>query len=139
MNKENYQFSIDVKTRYNETDQGGRIYHSHYFVWFDIARTELFSSLGINYAELEAAGIFIVIKKIECDYIRPAHFNQLLTIKINHVKLNKVKLEFYYQVLHGKIELAKAYTKLAFIDNKGKLLQIPNKIREKITENIDLT
>ena len=123
---------MDIQTRYNETDQGGRIYHSNYFVWFDIARTRFFSSIDIDYAELEKSGIFIVIKKAECEYIRPAHYNQLLTIKINEVKLNRVRLEFFYQVYHEDVEIAKAYTKLAFINNKGKLLTIPDNIRDKI-------
>jgi len=35
--------------RYAETDQMGVVYHSNFFVWFEIGRVELFRELGVAY------------------------------------------------------------------------------------------
>ena len=124
----------EIRTRYVETDQGGRIYHSNFFVWLDICRTEYFLSKGISYEDLEKSGLYIVVKKVECDYFKPALYNQELTIGIKYVKFSNIKLEFKYQILFGDILIAQAYTKLAFTDDAGKLIKIPKEIKQVFDE-----
>ena len=45
--------AIEVKVRYQETDQMGVVYHGNYFTWFEIARVQLLEDLGCPYRELE--------------------------------------------------------------------------------------
>ncbi len=49
------------RVRYIETDQMGIVYHSNYYVWFDIGRTELMRSLGYTYTKLENQGILLPV------------------------------------------------------------------------------
>lgn len=118
----------EIITRYSETDQGGRIYHANYLVWLDVARTDYFRSIGIAYDELERLGYYLVIKNISCDFLSPSHYNECLTIQINKVKLSSVKLEFYYKIFKDNIDIATAYTKLAFVNEKGELIKIPHHV-----------
>src|SRR5438445_13134126 len=54
-----------VRVRYAETDQMGVVYHSNYFIWFEVGRVELIRSLGIEYKkkEMKATCPFLVPKK----------------------------------------------------------------------------
>ena len=49
--------TASVRVRYAETDQMGVVYHSNYFVWFEVGRCELLRALGWSYRELEAGGV----------------------------------------------------------------------------------
>ncbi len=127
-------FSNTIKVRYNETDKGGRVYHSNYLVWLDMTRTEFLRSLGISYAELEEEGIFIVVRKAEIEYFSSAEFDKEYTITIDSISLDKIKLDFYYSVndnINEKL-IAKAFTKLVIINKIGKPIKIPDHLKEKL-------
>ena len=125
-------FTTHIKTRYHETDQGGRIYHSNYLVWLDIARTEYLAFCGLEYATLEQEGLFIVVKKVECDYLKPALFNQKIGISIIAIEKFQASFAFTYEIFYDKIILSRACTRLVCINDKGKLIKIPEKIAKKI-------
>lgn len=127
-------FSNTIKVRYNETDKGGRVYHSNYLVWLDMTRTEFLRSLGISYAELEEQGIFIVVRKAEIEYFSSAEFDKEYIITIDSIQLDKIKLDFYYTVKDNINEtlITKAFTKLVIINKIGKPIKIPDHLKEKL-------
>ena len=127
-------FSNTITVRYNETDKGGRVYHSNYFVWLDMTRTEFLRSLGLSYAKLEDEGIYIVVRKAEIEYFASAEFDKEYTITIDSINLDKIKLDFYYSVTDNINEtlIAKAYTKLVIINKIGKPIKIPDHLKEKL-------
>ena len=43
--------------RYAETDQMGVVYHANYLIWFELGRTAFTKSIGLDYLEMEEAGI----------------------------------------------------------------------------------
>src|SRR5258708_28895521 len=45
------------RVRYAETDQMGVVHHANYFVWFEFARTEFCRKYGVDYRQMEAAGV----------------------------------------------------------------------------------
>ncbi|HSE62924.1 MAG TPA: thioesterase family protein, partial [Thermoanaerobaculia bacterium] len=55
----------DLRVRYSETDQMGIVYHAHYLVWFEIGRTEWCRAAGIPYSDMEKAGLFIPVTRVE--------------------------------------------------------------------------
>ena len=48
----------------------GVVHHAAYIPWLEMGRTELLRDAGISYAQLEAAGTFLVIVKLSCSYRR---------------------------------------------------------------------
>src|SRR5271155_2458093 len=89
---------IQVRVRYAETDRMGLLHHANYFVYFEMARTELLRQRGISYREVEDAGHFLVIVDIGCKFKRPARYDDLLTIKTTVVRMTHVKIVHHYQV-----------------------------------------
>ena len=82
------EYEFQLRVRYRETDAQGRVHHSNYLNYFEIARVEMLRASGRNYKDLETAGIFLVVTKAICDYHRGAVYDDLLTIKakVTHAK-----------------------------------------------------
>ena len=95
-----------IRVRYAETDQMGVVYHSNYFPYFEVARVESFRQLGVSYAEIEKMGVFMPVVDVHARYLRPALYDDLLTIKtsIKELPLHH-KVEFHHEVFNEKGEL----------------------------------
>ena len=74
---------VTVRVRYAETDRMGLLHHANYFVYFEMARTEMLRQRGISYREIEDSGHLLVIIDIGCKFKRPAQYDDVLTIRTN--------------------------------------------------------
>ena len=98
-----------LRVRYAETDQMGVVYHSNYFPWFETARAESIRQLGFSYADMEKLGIIMPVIEVQCRYIRPAVYDDLLRIKVILKELPvHHKIEFHHEVFNEKDELLAA-------------------------------
>ena len=129
-------FSITTRVRYQETDKGGRVYHSNYLVWLDMARTEYLRSKGIVYAELEDAGYFLVVKEINLNYRASARFDDEVRIDITKIIKQKFRVDFHYNIVHNLDDklMVSAFVQVVCINKSGKPIIIPNMITEIIKE-----
>lgn len=117
-----FQSSTQVRVRYAETDQMDVVYHGNYAQYFEVARAEAIRKLGFTYKDMEALGTYMPIVELHCKFIRPAHYDDLLTI---HVVLKELpgdhRIEFHHEVFNesGKL-LTIGRIVLYFIDSKTK-------------------
>ena len=111
-----------VRVRYAETDQMGVVYHSNYFPYFEVARAEAIRDLGYTYADMEKEGVMMPIAEVQAKYLRPAFYDQLLTIKTILKELPAHhKIEFYQEVFNENGELlATGRVVLYFMEIKTK-------------------
>ncbi len=95
-----------IRVRYAETDQMGVVYHSNYFPYFESARTESIRQLGFTYADMEKMGVIMPVVDVHCRYLRPALYDELLTIKtiLKELPLHH-KVEYHHEVYNEKEEL----------------------------------
>ena len=116
-----------LRARYQETDRMGIVYHSNYFIWFEIGRTELFRKIGISYPDLEKNGYFLVVTETNCKYKAPATYDNELEILTQLTELKNSILTFYYEVigLH-KIRFALDCTDSRHKDWRVRQRQIPS-------------
>lgn len=107
-----------VRVRYAETDQMGIVYHGNYAQYFEIARTECFeASSGMTYESLEAQGIMLPLLELQVKYLKPAKYNQVLTIKSIVNELPAVRLKLEYEIYNEQQELiTTGKTTLVFVD-----------------------
>lgn len=61
-------FETKVQVRYAETDQMGVVYHANYLIWFELGRSALLDSVGLDYAELERAGFVSPVLNVEASF-----------------------------------------------------------------------
>ena len=111
---------IQLRVRYAETDQMGVVYHSNYFPYFESARAESIRQLGFTYADMEKMGIIMPVIEVQCRYLRPALYDDLLTVKVILKELPvHHKIEFHHEVFNEKKELlATARIILYFMEAK---------------------
>jgi acyl-CoA thioester hydrolase len=120
---------VTVRVRYAETDRMGLLHHANYFVYFEMARTEVLRQRGISYREIEDAGHFLVIVDIDCKFKRPAHYDDLLTVRTTVERVTHVKIVHRYEVFRDGVLLAEGHSTLACVDRDGKPQALPELLR----------
>jgi len=124
-----------VRVRYAETDQMGVVYHSNYFLYFEVARVESFRQLGILYADMEKDGMIMPVVDVHAKYIRPAVYDDLLTIKttIKEMPLHH-KVEFHHEVFNENDELLCVGKIILYVMEKEgmKRTVMPEALKKKI-------
>lgn len=58
----------------------GVVYHGHYAQFYEIGRTESLRNLGFTYKDMEANGIILPVTDIHSRFLRPARYDDLLTV-----------------------------------------------------------
>ena len=116
---------IQVRVRYAETDRMGLLHHANYLVYFEQARTELLRDRGRTYKDLEDAGFYLVVAKLEVKYKSPAHYDDVLTIRTTVTRASPVRLEHKYEVFRDRTLVAEGLSTLACVDAAGKLHPMP--------------
>ena len=95
-----------IRVRYAETDQMGIVYHSNFFPYFEVARAESIRHLGFTYADMEKMGVIMPVVDVHARYLRPALYDDLLTIKTSLKELPlHHKIGFHHEVFNEKEEL----------------------------------
>jgi acyl-CoA thioester hydrolase len=123
---------INIRVRYAETDRMGYVYYGHYAAYFEVARVEMLRSIGFTYKKLEDEGVMLPVLDFSIKYIRPAYYDDLLTIKTTISELPSARIRFQYETYNEKQELLnKAETTLVFVSTKtGKPTQPPSDLME---------
>ena len=118
---------IKIRPRYCETDQGGVVHHSVYPVWFEMGRTELLRANGIAYKDMERAGVFFVMARLEVRYRQPAMYDEELELVTTCINVTSSKVEHSYQLKRvcDSSLLAEGSSTLACLDKSGKVRRVP--------------
>jgi len=128
------EHEIKFRVRYGETDQMKYVYYGNYAQYFELGRVEWLRNLGVSYKSMEEQGIMLPVMNLNIDYIQPAKYDDLLTLKTTLIKIPSVKIEFKFEIFNEKEELlTKGFTALVFIDIKRNR---PTRAPEYITEKL---
>lgn len=92
------QHDTQVRVRYGEVDRMGFFYHSHYVELFDIGRTELMRKIGLTNFEIEKSGIELPVRKVDIDYMMPALYDDLLTVRTIMQQMPRATIRFDYEI-----------------------------------------
>lgn len=112
-----YTTEIQIRVRYGETDQMGYVYYGNYAGYFEVARIDALRQLGVSYKNLEKDGIILPVFSYSIKFLKPAYFDDELTIKTIIKELPLVRIKFEYETYNEKGDLLnKAETTLVFID-----------------------
>lgn len=127
------QGAIRLRVRYCECDPMGVAHHSSYIAWLEVARTELLRECGVSYADLERAGTFLVITRLEVKYRRAIRYDDVIEVRTTWNGGSKVKIEHTYEVhiaeragVPATETAAIAHTTLACVDAEGKIMMLPD-------------
>ncbi len=131
-----YKFNTQVRVRYAEADPMNVVYYGNYAQYFEVGRVESLRNLGISYKGIEDMGIKLPVVELNIKYLRPAKYDDLLTIKSQIKELpTEHKIIFDQEIYNeeGKL-LTIGKVKLYFMDSKlGKRASMPASMLEKLS------
>ncbi len=125
---------VEVRVRYAETDRMGVVYHAHYFLYFEMGRTELMRSTGLSYRELEARGVFLVVVEANARYHANVGYDETIRVRTRVGEVGRVRLRFDYEAFAGDKLLAEGFTTLACVDGRGKVRALPEEVTRLLRE-----
>lgn len=115
----------------------GIVYHGNYAVYCEVARVEFFRQIGLPYKELEDSGIMLPVTELKMKYIKPAFYDDLLTIETSIPEIpTGVRIHFDYKIFNEKKELlTEASSELAFISTSNKRpVRCPKEMSDRLRE-----
>lgn len=117
-----YTHTTQVRVRYSETDQMSFVYYGQYAAYFEVGRVEAMRALGIRYAALESEhGILMPVMTMNVRYLRPALYDDLLTLNTSIVRLPENDIVFLTEIFRDNGKLAVSGTvKLCFLESEFK-------------------
>ena len=126
-----------IRVRYAETDPMKYVYYGIYAQYFEVARVELFRTLGISYDEIENQGIWLPVSEYSIKYLKPALYDEILEIHTFIKKIPGVRVEFEYEIYNSsKEKITEAKTTLFFLESKtNKVIKCPLFLMEFIEKN----
>ncbi|HOG94466.1 MAG TPA: thioesterase family protein [Opitutaceae bacterium] len=128
------QAQAEVVVRYAETDMMGVVYHGSYLPWFEVGRTHLLRQHGVVYRQLETEGFFLPVLEVNVRYLRPARYDDTITIVTTLREKPVLRIRLDYEVRRGDELLATGQTTHAFIDRNGRPVRPPTVFSEKMDE-----
>lgn len=126
--------NLKTRVRYGETDQMGYVYYGNYAQFFEMGRVEWLRQLNVSYKSMENSGVMLPVLNLNVNYIKPAKYDDLLTVKTTLKKIPSVRIEFDFEVFNEKnVLLTTGFTSLVFIDmKKNRPMRCPDYLLEKI-------
>lgn len=129
--------SVRLRARYSETDQMRLVYHTHYLVWCEIARTEYMRQAGLPYSELEAQGTFLAVAEASIRYHAAARYDDPIRVDAWIERARSRTVTFGYTVWREgdrALRLASATTTLVAMDVNGGARSLPASLVRALEE-----
>lgn len=125
---------FETRVYYEDTDLAGIVYYANYLRYIERARTEFVRTLGIDQTALrDEAGIVFAVRRVEADYLTPAHFDDELVITTAPTAVSGARLTLHQQVLRGDVLNFDALVTLAALRRDGRPARLPADLRAQLT------
>ena len=108
-----------IRVRYADTDQMGYMYYGNYAEFYEVGRVEMLRELGLTYKSMEESGIIMPVTDLKCKYLKPALYDEEITVKVILEQMPSVRIHFKYELFNEKEELINTgETTLVFINKE---------------------
>ena len=131
------EHSFTKRVRYGETDQMGYLYYGNYAQLYEIGRAEMIRSLGLTYKDMEKThGVMMPVISMNSRFVRPAHYDELLTIKTILRHLPEEYITFFHEIYNEQNKLVNGGSvKLCFVESaSGKRVPAPEYLLQALKQ-----
>ena len=111
---------FQLRVYYEDTDFSGYVYHANYLKYVERARSEYLREIGVEQNVLFAGGLTFVVRRMDCEFLRPAKFQDELQVETRPLDMRGARFEMMQTVKRGDEVLFTASVTVALIDSKGK-------------------
>lgn len=113
------------------------VYHGHYAQFYEIGRTEAIRQIGYTYKDIEAMGVIMPVIDIHSRFLRPAKYDDLITVKTILKELPAHhKIVFHHEIYNEADELLNTgdVTLYFMIATEMKRCEMPAKLKEVLQQ-----
>jgi acyl-CoA thioester hydrolase len=110
----------------------GVVYYAHYFVWFEVGRTDWLRETGWTYRDMETEGLALPVIEAHCEYRSGARYDDEVEVRTRARQVSPVRLAFDYELARpaDAALLATGYTVHAMLDRAGRPVRLPARVKE---------
>lgn len=123
---------LPVRVYYEDTDFSGAVYHANYLKFCERGRSDFLRLLGIRHNEIgapEQGGLGFVVRHMDCDFVRRAVIDDLLTVETRFVEYAGARMILRQQVRREAELLFDATVTVALVDRNGRPRRFPETMR----------
>jgi acyl-CoA thioester hydrolase len=135
--KTDYRFHHKLRVRFAETDLQGIVFNGNYLTYYDVAWTEYFRALGLDYKSLVEMGADTVLARTTLEFKSPAHFDEVLEIYTRVSRIGNTSIIFDFEIYpEGKDRLVGSAVSLYVCIGPQTLrpVAVPDALRSLISE-----
>ena len=124
---------LTLRVYYEDTDLAGIVYYANYLKFIERGRSEWLRAIGIDQLAMQqATGHVFAVRRIEADYLRPARFDDLLTVTTDLAQVSPARIVVDQQVRRGEQLLFTARVTIACLDGRGRPARLPAALKEAL-------
>ncbi|MCA0919458.1 tol-pal system-associated acyl-CoA thioesterase [Pseudooceanicola nanhaiensis] len=119
-----------LRVYYEDTDLAGIVYYANYLKFIERARTEWVRTLGVDQTALKREeGIVFAVRRVEADYLSPAHFDDELVVETTAEQVSGARIVLLQEVKRGGDVLFTSHVTLVALTETGHPTRLPANIR----------
>lgn len=87
---------VDIYVRFCETDAGGHVSNTSYFLYFEEARTKFFGTIGFGLKDRK--NFNFIVARIECNFIAQSYASQILSVTTGVSKIGTKSYTLVHEI-----------------------------------------
>ena len=135
--KNDFRFYHQLRVRFADTDMQGIVFNGNYLTYYDVAWTEYFRTLGIQWKDMIAIGADTVLARTQMEFKAPARFDDMLEVYTRVSKIGNTSLTFEFEIyVQGEGRLVGTASSLYVCIDPQTLrpIRVPDELRSRIAE-----
>ena len=126
-----------IKVYYEDTDASSRVYYANYLKYLERGRSDFLYKLGFDHKNLlNKYNFYFVVKSCNVEYLKPAHFEDILEVKTKIINITKAKIEFNQLIFREKTLLIDSKIIIVSVNRNSKISKIPNEMLEILNQQL---
>lgn len=127
--------SFGLRVYYEDTDLAGIVYYANYLKFIERGRSEWVRARGVDQGALRRShGIVFAVRRVEADYLKPALFDDELTVTTRLHSLGGARIVLEQEVLRGAERLFAAVVTLVCLGDAGAAVRVPAMVRAALQD-----
>ena len=129
--------TVDIYVRYCETDAGGHVSNTSYFLYFEEGRTKFFESIGFG---PKRRSIHFIVAQTECDFRAQAYAGQNLTVTTNVSRIGTKSYTMAHEITNketGDLIATGGAVIVCYNFETEQSEEIPNNLRAILEEQLE--
>lgn len=92
---------IKMDVRFPDCDPMGIVHHAVYPIWYEVARMEIFKTVGFPWTDMNELGIDPAMVDLHMKYLAPLYYPAEVTVKARFLLCEGKKLKLHYECWQG--------------------------------------